>query len=159
MCKVLFFSRTRTPLTLAALVAAISVSGCGDASGVGRTVPVTGRLTLDGIPITAKTTIVLFQPDASKGNTSPFEATGTVDAKGNYTLNTKGKIGAPPGWYKVAVSARDDASPVHPKDAKGQRPVAHSLLPSKYGLAKSSGLSIEVVETPAAGAYDLKLSK
>ncbi len=74
-------------------------------------------------------------------------------------MTTNGKVGAPPGWYKVIVTAREDAEPVHPKSANSHRPVARSLLPGKYGDAETSGLSIEVVENPVAGAYDLKLSR
>jgi hypothetical protein len=92
----------RGPLIVAVTLAA---SGCGDASGVGKTFPVAGRITLDGEPLTAASTVVLFKPDAAKGNASPWEPTGTVDGQGNYTLHTKGKRGAPPGWYKVVVTA------------------------------------------------------
>lgn len=149
----------RFPHFLGALLLAIPALGCSDASGVGRTVPVSGKVILQDEPLTAKTTIVLFKPDASKGNTSPFEPTGTVDAEGNYTLTTKGKKGAPPGWYKVIVTAREEAAPVHPKTPKQHRPAARSLLPAKYGQAETSGLSIEVVENPVPGAYDLMLSR
>jgi hypothetical protein len=149
----------RLLLFLAALLGGIAASGCGDDSGVGRTVPVSGKLTLNDAPFTAKTTILVFKPDKAKGNTSPFEPTGTVDADGNYKLTTKGKSGAPPGWYKVAITAREETAPEHPKGPKQHRPVSQSLLPVKYGQPETSGLSIEVVEAPSAGAYDLKLSK
>lgn len=148
----------RSLLFLTGLLVGIPASGC-DSSGVGRTVPVIGKVTVEDAPLTAKSTIVLFKPDASRGNTSPFEPTSTVDAEGNYKLTTKGKSGAPPGWYKVVVTAREDAAPEHPKSLKQHRPVARSLLAAKYGKAETSGLSIEVVEDPAPGAYDLKLSK
>ena len=46
-----------------------------------------------------------FKPDRSKGNQTPFEPVGVVDEQGIYTVTTKGKDGAPPGWYKVLVSA------------------------------------------------------
>jgi hypothetical protein len=75
-------------------------------------------------------------------------------------VNTRGKPGAPPGWYKVIVTAVAEP-PEHPK-APGKhagRPVAQSLLPAKYGQAKTSDLALEVVEQPASGAYDLKLRR
>jgi len=122
-------------------------------------VPVAGKVTIDNVPLTAKSTVVLFKPDASKGNSSPFQPTGTVDADGTYTLKTKSKKGAPPGWYKVVVTAREDAPPLPPKTPQHRRPAAMSLVPAKYGQEKTSGLSIEVVENPAPGAYDLKLTK
>jgi hypothetical protein len=115
---------------------------------------------VDNEPLTAESTTILFEPDASKGNTSPFQPAGTVDEQGNYTLLTKGKAGAPLGWYRVVVTAVAEP-PEHPKlpGKKSTRPVAQSLLPAKYGQTKTSGLAIEVVERPAPGAYDLKLSR
>ncbi len=52
-------------LLIFALVLACLAPGCGDSSGVGPTFPVSGKVTLDNEPVTAKTTIVLFIPDAS----------------------------------------------------------------------------------------------
>ena len=150
---------TRGPLLPATgLLCVFLASGCGDDSGVGKTFPVSGKVTLDNEPLTAKTTVVLFKPDAAKGNASPFEPAGTVDHQGNYTLLSKGKKGARPGWYKVIVTAtepRDDS----PKGPRRHRPVPRSLVPPKYGQATTTDLAIEVVENPASGAYDLKLTK
>jgi hypothetical protein len=87
----------RFPLFLGALLLAIPALGCGDASGVGRTVPVSGKVILQDEPLTAKTTIVLFKPDASKGNTSPFEPTGTVDAEGILHVDHQGQEGRSAG--------------------------------------------------------------
>jgi hypothetical protein len=142
----------------AALLFVFLASGCGDASGVGKTLPVTGKVTLDDAPLTAASTIILFKPDDAKGNTSPFEPTGTVDDQGNYTLSTRGKKGAPPGWYKVIVTATE----ARPEQAMGPRhhhPTPRSLLPARYGQAATTPLAIEVVEQPASGAYDLKLTR
>jgi hypothetical protein len=141
-----------------ALLAGILMLGCGDNSGVGPTFPVAGKVTLQNAPFSAKHTVIMFKPDASRGNSSLFTPSGTVDADGNYTLKTKGKNGAPPGWYKVVVSARDETPPEHPKTPK-HRPVVKSLLPARYGQEKTTDLSIEVVENPATGTYDLKLRK
>jgi hypothetical protein len=131
---------------------------CGDGSGVGRTYPVSGKVMLGGAPLTAASTVLLFKPDASRGNTSPFEPSGTVDESGTYTLQTKGKKGAPPGWYKVVVTAYE-SRPEHVRSPGHGRPTARSLVPAKYGLEKTTDLAVEVVEKPAPGAYDLKLSK
>jgi hypothetical protein len=147
------------PFLLSTALLVLPASGCGDSSGVGRTVPVSGKVLLDNAPWTATTTIVLFKPDGSRGNTSPFEPTGTVNSEGIYTLTTRGKNGAPPGWYRAVVTARGEAPPAHPNNPGPHRPVAQSLLPARYGLAETSGLSIEVVENPDPGAYDLKLTQ
>jgi hypothetical protein len=151
-------SNHRVILPANALLFVFVACGCSDVSGVGKTVPVIGKITLDGQPLTAPSTMVLFKPDTGKGNTSPFEPVGTVDDQGNYVLVTKGKKGAPPGWYKVVVTATE-GSPVHQNSPSNHRPVAKSLVPAKYGQETTSGLSIEVVEKPAPNAYDLKLTK
>ncbi|HEY7331312.1 MAG TPA: hypothetical protein VH592_27000 [Gemmataceae bacterium] len=152
------WSSSRIVLILFTLSLAIGAVGCADTSGVGPTFPVSGKATVNDTPLTAKSTVIVFKPDASRGNTSSFEPTGTVDAEGVYTLKTQGKSGAPPGWYKVIVTAREETEPTHPKGPNQQRPVAKSLLHAKYGQAEYSGLSIEVLEKPAPGAYDLKLN-
>jgi hypothetical protein len=132
--------------------------GCGDKSGVGLTYPVRGKVTLNGQPLSVESAIVLFKPDTSKGNTSPFEPTGVVDKDGNYAVKTQGKRGAPPGWYRVIVTATDSiAEPA--KDPKKGHPHPRSLVPAKYGLAKTTDLFVEVVEDPLPGAFDLKLKK
>jgi hypothetical protein len=148
--------RGRLAMVCACMLAA-TVVGCGDDSGVGKTYPVKGQVTLNGKPVTAENSTVLFKPDPDKGNRSPFEPAGTLDDEGNYTLVTKGKSGAPPGWYKVIVTAFEGRAE-HPKTKQAMRPVARSLVPAKYGSAKTTPLSIEVVESPAPGAYDLKLT-
>jgi hypothetical protein len=132
--------------------------GCTDGSGVGKTFPVSGKVMLNNEPLTAETTTILFVPDAARGNTSPFEAAGTVDEQGIYTLYTRDKKGALPGWYKVVVAASQSSTAASPGPLR-HRPVPKSLVPSKYGLAKSTDLAVEVVEHPAAGAYDLKLKR
>lgn len=131
--------------------------GCADTSGVGKTFPVAGKVTLDDQPVTAASTIVLFKPDPARGNTSPFEPTASVDGQGNYTLSTKGKSGAPPGWYKVVVTATEPRG-ADEKGPRNHRPGPRSLLPAVYGQAATTTVAFEVVESPAPGAYDVKLS-
>ncbi len=141
------------------LLLPLLILGCGDASGVGTTYPVSGTITFNGEPLNAENTSVLFKPDASRGNASPFEPVGTADADGSYTLITRGKDGAPPGWYKVVVTAFNGLAK-HPAGPKQDRhPAARSLLPGRYGLAETTTLSVEVVANPARGAYDLKLTR
>jgi hypothetical protein len=140
----------------APLLLALAAAGCGDGSGVGRTLPVNGTITLDDKPLTAASTVVLFKPDKAKGNLSTFEPTGTVDEQGHYRLVTGGKKGAPPGWYKVCVTAT--AGPTQGGGGRAHRPAARSLVPSRYGQAATTPVAVEVVEDPPPGAYDLKLT-
>jgi hypothetical protein len=127
-----------------------------DGSGVGTTYPVRGKITLGGEPFTAETTIVLFVPDASKGNSSRLQPTGSMGEDGYYELSTNGKSGSPAGWYRVCVTAHG-GQPLHAKTAHRQRPVVRSLVPAKYGTAQTTDLVIEVVPSPASGSYDLAL--
>ncbi len=143
-------------LALSAVLLICFVPSCSDSSGVGKTFPVSGSVILGDKPLAAESAVVLFKPDASKGNSSPFEPTGNVDREGRYNLSTKRKRGAPPGWYKVIVTAVG-SSVEYPKGPKQGHPHPRSLVPAKYGQAKTTDLVIEVVEQPAAGAYDLHL--
>src|SRR5262245_43597964 len=84
------------PLVLAGAWLALGPAGCGDPSGVGRTVPVVGKVTVAGRPVKAGT--VSFRPDKSKGNTAAHEPYGEIDSEGNYKLFTGTKKAAPVGW-------------------------------------------------------------
>ena len=74
-----------------------------------------------------------------------------------HITNTDSGKGAPPGWYKVIVAATGEPPPP-PKGPLKSRPIPKSVVPSKYGLAEKTPLEIEVVASPSAGAYDLKLT-
>jgi hypothetical protein len=137
---------------------ALLAAGCGDASGVGTIYPVSGTITINGEPLMAETTMILFKPDASRGNRSPIEPAGALDGQGRYTLATAGKTGAPPGWYKVIVTATSAEMSVSPGQRRA-RPRPKSLVPARYGQVTSTQLTVEVVESPAPGAYDLKLTR
>ncbi|HTK76115.1 MAG TPA: hypothetical protein VL371_12705 [Gemmataceae bacterium] len=139
-------------------LAILFLSGCGDNSGVGPTFPVTGTITINGQPLIAQTAMVLFKPDASRGNLGHFDPAGALDGQGHYVLSTAGKTGAPPGWYKVVVTATATDVSV-PPGKRRDHPHPKSLVAAKYGQAATTTLSVEVVESPAAGAYDLKLTQ
>lgn len=152
-------ARSLAPAT--AWLVVFLASGCGDDSGVGKTYPVSGKVLMDQQPLQTENGSVMFKPNAARGNTSTFEPSGMIDKEGEYTLTTNGKKGAPPGWYKVIVSAHG-GSPEHPKfldTQRSRRPVAQSLLPPRYGNTDTTPLEIEVVASPGAGAYDLHLSR
>lgn len=123
--------------------------GC-DAPGETLT-PVVGKVTVNGTPLGAGS--VSFHPDAGKGNTTPHIPVGKLDAEGTYKLMSATKEGAPPGWYKVTVSAQEPIDPKNP-----YAPPKHLISP-KFSDAGTSGLDVEVVDRPAEGAYDLKLAK
>jgi len=147
-------------LALAAVVLAALV--CGDKYGVGKTYPVSGKVTLDGKPLT--TGSVTYHPDEAKGNKLEFSPNGTIGEDGSYTLSTSTRTGlatgAPPGWYKVTVSTMAPMGGMggQPGGKPAAMPKPIPINP-KYTDPAHTDLSVEVVESPAAGAYDLKLTR
>jgi hypothetical protein len=123
------------------------LTGC-TTDEVGRTVPVRGKVTVKGQPL--KRGSVAFWPDDAKGNKTPFTAAGQINEDGTYELSTKSKPGAPPGAYKVTVTAQTEVDSTNPEKAK-------SLVPPIYTTKEKTPLAREVVENAAAGTYDLDL--
>src|SRR6266849_923654 len=121
-----------------ALVLVWLSSGCGGNVSGDVHVPVSGKVTYKGEPLTTGTVILVA--DAAKGNSTKHEPRGSVDDQGNFEVSTAGKPGAPPGWYKVAVVANKPGNPSKLYAVTG------SLLPKKYGSANSSEIAIEVTE-------------
>jgi hypothetical protein len=123
--------------------------GCGAGSRE-KLHPVSGRITINGKPLTLGS--VAFRPMKEKGNTSSLDPGGEIEEDGTYIVFTQNGEGAPAGWWKVIVSARD---PIDPKDPyKATR----SYVPAKYELLEKTDLAIEVQESPPPGAYDLQLT-
>jgi hypothetical protein len=125
------------------LAVALASAGC---AGEPKRVPVKGKLMVKGKALPAG--LVVFIPDADKGNASPGELRARSDEKGVYELSTDGKPGAPPGWYRVTVWAMKE-----PNVAKPPEWLAHS----RYTDPRTSGLAVEVKEDAPAGAYDFDL--
>jgi hypothetical protein len=142
-----------------------AVAGCGDGF---KTVPVSGKITLNGMPIGDADATVMFRPDPDKGNTNTLDFSGVADENGVYELcYANGKPGAAPGWYKVAVVVTEfpGAKAAKAAAAKGKirqpGPGAHgrkALMDPKYTIPSQSGIEIEVVENPSPGAYDLNVT-
>jgi hypothetical protein len=128
-------------------------AGCGHSGA--KLVPVVGKVTVDGQPLTLTTAegSVSFRPE--KGSENRKEPAGAIDKDGTYRLLTDGKEGAPPGRYRVLVVI---VEPIDPKSGfpHGKR---KSYVNYKYSDPKTTDLVIDVVASPAPGAYDLKLKK
>src|SRR5262249_62147506 len=94
-------------------------AGCGDDIGVGKTVPVHGKIMLDDKPLTDPTSIILLKADKAKGNASAHEPAGTVDAHGDYTCRPRERKGRRRAGTRGAVRV------VRPAPRKRKKTRAH----------------------------------
>jgi hypothetical protein len=146
-----FLIRARSPL--GALLCAALASGCGGSSV--KLVPVSGKVTVGGQPVTAGQVSFLPVTEGegakAKAAAGSANATGQIEANGEYKLFTNGKEGAVPGKYKVTVTP-------------SMMPTGGTKAPTapyspKFSDAKQTPLTKEVTAGAAAGAYDLPLTK
>jgi hypothetical protein len=131
------------PVGVVVLVWAALGAGCKPSVTLA---PVSGKVTMDGQPVTAGQVSLIPMDD----KTLKDLCTGSIE-NGEYKIFTGGSEGAPLGKYKVTVTP-------------SMVPTGGAKSPSmpfnrKFSEANSTPLTIEVVSSPAAGAYDLKLTK
>jgi hypothetical protein len=126
----------RALASLSVLTLLTLVLGCGK----GFDATVTGKVTVDGQPLTKGD--VTFAPQGS-GRV----AYGAIDATGNYVIKTGEGEGVPPGEYGVTIVATGVA-----KDSFTPPPL---LTPQKYSDVKTSGLTASV--KPGKNTFDYHL--
>jgi hypothetical protein len=103
-------------------------TGCGD--GLPPRVPVSGKITIDGQPVTFGS--IRFVP-AEGGRL----ATGQIEKDGSFTLTAyKLNDGCVPGTHRVAVYSVEEVN-----DTMGRW-----YVPRKYSVANSSGLKYTITE-------------
>jgi hypothetical protein len=112
------------------------IAGCDERTPA--LAPVSGKVSYLNQPLPRGT--IVFVPDADRGNNGPM-AQGTIQSGGIYTIQTGGKPGAIPGWYRVTVIAVEDAGIGYYRSG-GSTP--RSLVPEKYRDPQLSDLSCEV---------------
>jgi hypothetical protein len=122
-----------------------AAAGCGPPY---RCVPVSGHVTVDGKPLPYGA--ISFAPDTSRGNTHRVNPVGEIDEDGSYEVSTEAKPGAPVGWYKVVIRTQI------PGD---KRPDHVVKIDPKFSDPSRTPLSVEIVENPDSGAYDLKVTR
>lgn len=123
----------------------VLLAGC---SGGERLAPVSGKVTMNGQPLVLGS--VVFHPDAEKGNTRTEEVRGQLGADGKYEMKVGTRSGAPAGWYKVTIHA-------FPAPGPEQKGPPEPLGDERYRDPAKSGLSVQVVDNPATGAYDFDI--
>ena len=131
------------------LAALVGVAGCGI-----RRIPTSGKVTLDGQPMTEG--VLQFIPDVSKGNNLRVSCSGPI-SNGQWNLVTSGVeradtgTGAPVGWFKVRY--------FHPNE--GSKQPGQSAAPkvaAKYYQEETTPISIELTEPPPAEGYTIELT-
>ena len=142
----------RALLIAIAALGLLCQAGCGEGP---RRVPAGGTVMLDDEPLEGG--ILYFNPDTSKGNTARVSCSSPV-RNGRFELRTVGVhqsesgAGVPLGWYKVSLRVNTPGEkPIFPGPVIDIDPV--------YLDARTTPLSIEVVEDPAPDAYDLKVTR
>lgn len=137
----------RSVAFLVLIALTLASAGCGP--GLPVLMPVRGKVTLrSGTPVHNGS--VTLHPDVAKGNKSRELPIGAIDAQGNFTVMTGAREGAPPGWYKVAISAAEQVDPNNPY-------FTDWLVHERYINPETSKLTAEVVENPAPGRYDFRV--
>jgi hypothetical protein len=143
----------------------LALAGCGESvKGRAGLVPVTGKVTLDGKPLTTGT-VSFITSDGSEA------FTGQIDASGNYKLAASPTDpGALPGEYKVIVMATESKT-MTAEDSKAMEAKAKaaqggtgdaattapkSLVPEKYTKVATSGLTRTV--KAGSNSIDLELT-
>jgi hypothetical protein len=138
----------------------LAVSGCGGDSTAPteKLVPVSGKVTMkDGTPLTTGAVHLWPQPDTNS-ETALYPG-GMIDENGNYEVMTSGQKGAPLGKYKITVSTKAPPGPGSSPPPVFDPSKPPPDLSAKYSERYKTELSYDVVEHPAAGAYDLKVDK
>lgn len=142
-------NRLRWKIALAGLsiCGAIAMVGCGKRY---PTVPVRGRVSLDGGPLPSAG-VIYFTPSETFGGHPLRPATASFEADGAYSVysfsNTEGLF---PGKYDVHVHCWKV-----PPTMDG--PPAQSYLPPKYAKANTSELKLIVEEGSAAKEFNIDI--
>lgn len=160
-------TKNETPVLILAILTTLCVVGCGGPDGelafLKDLVPATGRVTLDGEPLSGA--IVTFFPDIAVAGGR--EATAVTDADGVYELVTpvpgasrNQSKGALPGEYVVSISkiAMPDGRPVPEgitDDADAMEKGAEESVPAKYSDPQASTLKATVAPPKAENNFDL----
>jgi hypothetical protein len=119
-----------------------------NANPIGKTYPVKGKVSLDGVMLKAGS--VGFFPVDPEGAPA-VEASGKIKEDGTYELSSRGKPGALLGRYKVTIVLQTKVEPNRAGDVR-------SLVPKKYTNKETTPLKMDVIEEPEDGKYDLKMT-
>jgi hypothetical protein len=139
----------RSLFSLFALFLTLAAVGCGGSAGL---TPVSGKVTLDGQPLTGASGTIMFVPagDSGAGGMASLNSDGTYQAK------TGSLPGLQPGEYDLSVTATEATKVSLGTDYQKTEP--KSLIPEKYNNAKTSGLKVKVEGSSKSHEIVLKKS-
>lgn len=148
-------------LCLAALPVVISLLGCGGGAGKPDDLPPLTPCTLtvmyQGSPLTDAT--VTLTPESGK-----WVGVGQTDESGKVEVRTNGQFeGVPAGTYTVTVKKQEQPTGgSDPSSAEEDAAMAATkasapklLVPKKYTEASTSGLSVQVSDSPVDETLEL----
>jgi hypothetical protein len=118
------------------ILAALAVLAAGCRGEEYKTAPVSGRVTLNGVPVS--NVAVMFQPVAPPGNINPGPGSyGITNADGRYNLRLIGKEtpGAVVGKHKVRIE--NYTEPGETLDGRPKRTEPIIQIPTRYNAAEA----------------------
>ena len=124
----------------------LATAGCGKASMV----PVQGKATYRGYPLTNG--VIVFTPDPSHSK-GPL-AMGRIREDGSFVLFTGDHPGTYPGQYRVTVSS---LAPGSSSESWGRFEYPRSALPDKYRDPEQSRLMCDV-KASRSNSFDVDLT-
>ncbi len=133
-------TRRCRPAFVVALLAPPLFIGCGTSLPT-----VAGKVTYRGAALS--TGNVTLHP---AGRSAP--GYGTIGSDGSYSIRTGNAEGVAAGEYKITVNA---AEPMPPPTPQNPLPTAKSLIPLRYAMPETSGLSLTV--QAGANSHDIEL--
>lgn len=126
-------------------IISLCVAGCGGGIDLPPAYPVTGKVTVQGTPLSGY--LVSFVASDGKGGAAAY-----VGTDGAYSMETlDGRPGCEAGKYKVVIRPGKDAMQEAMKNIKPSSkgmPKPESKVPDTYGAATTSPKEIEVKAEP-----------
>jgi len=136
---------TRARICALCCLVALANWGCGQVKEtIPDLVPVSGKVMYQGKPL-ADAIVTFFSAEGEEEPTelnNIYRPSGKTNAQGEYELAWGEHPGAPPGNYRVCISATHLVP--DPNDPAEQ--INESLIPTEYNGAKTSGLKADVKE-------------
>lgn len=133
--------RTHNLIAVAAACWTMTLCSCGASRS--KAVPVAGQVLIGEQPIS--NAVVIFHP--INGKEDVVRPTGRTDEQGRFKLTTtKDGDGAPPGEYKVTITAYQST------EQPGTDSVIRNHLPDRYAKIETSNLTATV----AAGKTEMQ---